>query len=533
MRTKENDLPAGWALAKIGDLIPKEGLFVDGDWVESKDQDPDGDVRLIQLADIGDGTFIDKSARFLTTDKAVELNCTFLKKGDLLIARMPEPLGRCCIFPLPGEEQFVTVVDVCAVRLSDTSANPKYIMHLINSPHTRTKIGALQSGSTRKRISPKNLATIKLPIPPRNEQDRIVSKIEELFSELDKGIESLKTARDELKVYRQSVLKYSFEGRLTAQWRKENKEKLETADQLLERIKREREARYRQQLEDWTAAIQDWETEGKQGKKPSKPRAPSTITLIADEIVERLPRLPEGWAWFRLGHIAEISGGLTKNQKRNSLPRKMRYLRVANVYADSVLADDIYEIGVTEEEARKVKLQSGDLLIVEGNGSIDQIGRVAVWADEVPECGHQNHLIRARLEANADPRFLLNFLLSPLGRDLIIEEASSTSGLHTLSISKVSNLIVPVASAGEEIAVLSQIGEKLSKVDGVLKEIEVELARSEALRQSILRKAFSGQLVAQDPNDEPATVLLARIRGEREEGISSNKNSNNIGKDAA
>ena len=101
-----------WVDASIGAIVAPDGLFTDGDWVETKDQDPNGTVRLIQLADIGDGNFLDKSARFLTRAKAHALNCTFLTKGDLLVARLAEPLGRCCIFPLDGDEEYVTVVDV-------------------------------------------------------------------------------------------------------------------------------------------------------------------------------------------------------------------------------------------------------------------------------------------------------------------------------------------------------------------------------------------------------------------------------------
>src|SRR5690348_15116201 len=100
MSNKNVELPTGWAAATLGELIGREGLFIDGDWIESKDQDPNGHVRLIQLADVGDGHFRDRSSRFLTHEKANELGCTFLQKGDLLIARMPDPLGRCCIFPL-------------------------------------------------------------------------------------------------------------------------------------------------------------------------------------------------------------------------------------------------------------------------------------------------------------------------------------------------------------------------------------------------------------------------------------------------
>src|SRR5882724_5654232 len=92
-------LPEGWAEAELTEAIGPGGVFVDGDWVESKDQDPAGDVRLIQLADIGDGEYRNRSARFLTSAKAAELGCTYLDPGDVLVARMPEPLGRACIFP--------------------------------------------------------------------------------------------------------------------------------------------------------------------------------------------------------------------------------------------------------------------------------------------------------------------------------------------------------------------------------------------------------------------------------------------------
>src|SRR5437016_728888 len=105
-------LPTGWSAATVGDLIGFDGVFCDGDWVESKDQDPLGDVRLIQLADVGDGAYRNRSKRFLTAAKATELSCTFIEQGDLLVARMPDPLGRVCIFPGDAKPS-VTVVDVC------------------------------------------------------------------------------------------------------------------------------------------------------------------------------------------------------------------------------------------------------------------------------------------------------------------------------------------------------------------------------------------------------------------------------------
>ncbi|WP_374032886.1 restriction endonuclease subunit S [Bdellovibrio bacteriovorus] len=156
----------------LGDALEDAIVFVDGDWVESKDQDPNGDIRLIQLADIGDGDFINKSLRFLTTAKAKELKCTLLEEGDILIARMPDPLGRACIFP-GLNQKCVTVVDVCIVRVNPKKIHNRYLMHALNSNDVRREIERLATGTTRQRISRGNLKTVEIPLPPLEEQKRI------------------------------------------------------------------------------------------------------------------------------------------------------------------------------------------------------------------------------------------------------------------------------------------------------------------------------------------------------------------------
>ncbi len=192
------------------DDITECGLFCDGDWIEKKDQDENGKVRLIQLADIGDGCFLDKSRKFINEETAQRLNCTFLQKGDILVSRLGVPLGKACIFPYDG--LFITAVDIAIVRVAKPDINTKYMMHLINSSAFRAKIAEYQSGTTRKRISRKNLVKIKFPLPEIDEQERIVSRIEELFSELDYAVETLIATKKQLEVYRQAVLKDVFGG---------------------------------------------------------------------------------------------------------------------------------------------------------------------------------------------------------------------------------------------------------------------------------------------------------------------------------
>ena len=183
-KEKKEHLPNGWALATIGDLVSQKGAFIDGNWVESKDQDPEGEVRLTQLADVGDGVYRNRSNRFMTRDKANQLRCTFLEPDDILIARMPEPLGRACLFP-GDSKPCVTVVDVCIVRVGTDEIDGKWLTYAINSPGFRASIGNLQTGTTRQRISRSNLATLTLKVPPLGEQRRIVKRVEQLLGICD------------------------------------------------------------------------------------------------------------------------------------------------------------------------------------------------------------------------------------------------------------------------------------------------------------------------------------------------------------
>jgi type I restriction enzyme, S subunit len=159
-------------VAPLSQLLKSALVFTDGDWVETKDQDPDGDVRLVQLADIGDGGFLDKSRRYLNSAAAKRLRCTFLEQGDVLVARMPDPLGRSCIFP-GSDRPAVSAVDVCIVRADHEELDARWLVHCLNSPDSRRQILGQATGTTRMRISRSNLGKILIPVVPIIEQRRI------------------------------------------------------------------------------------------------------------------------------------------------------------------------------------------------------------------------------------------------------------------------------------------------------------------------------------------------------------------------
>ena len=391
----------------LSELAGQNGLFTDGDWVESKDQDPDGEIRLLQLADVADGYFKDKSSRYLNTETAKRLRCTFLQENDILIARMPDPIGRSCLFPAI-EQKCATVVDVSVLRVDRSLADPNYVSRMINTVEFRKKIDQHVKGSTRTRISRGNLGSLKIPLPPLEEQKRIAGILDQA---------------DALRRLRARAL-----------------EKLNTLGQ---------------------AVFQEMFG------------ADSDITKRA------------------IDELGSVQGGLQVTASRERLPRKENYLRVANVYRDRLELDEIKTIGLTDAEFERTKLKNGDILIVEGHGNPNEIGRTAVWQGEVDDCVHQNHLIRFRPDANIVlPQYVSSYLNSKVGRQVLISTSRTTSGLNTISTAKVKAAKIPVPSLQDQKIFVQ-------RCEGI--EAELIVARrahekQEALFASLQSAAFQGKL---------------------------------------
>ena len=356
---------------------------------------------------------------------------------------------------------------------------------------------------------------IRVPLAPMNEQTRIVAKIEELFSELDKGVESLKTAQAKLNVYRQAVLKHAFEGKLTAKWREENKDKLEKPEKLLARIKQERAARYQRQLREWETAVKKWEESGA-GRRPVRPQKLKEISLLSLPETEILPSLPGGWSYLRLGLVInEPKYGTSKKCDYNY--KGIGVLRIPNVVRGVVDASDLKGAHFEEDEKRSYALRNGDILMIRSNGSISIVGKCAIITEAEEQYLYAGYLIRIRSNPVALlPDYLAALLSSHLLRSQIEHKAKSTSGVNNINSGEIQSLIVPLCSLSEQEVVVERLSACLSKTNAIEAEINNQLLKADALRQSILKKAFAGQLVPQDPHDEPASILLDRIWTERE-----------------
>jgi type I restriction enzyme S subunit len=200
---------------------------------------------------------------------------------------------------------------------------------------------------------------------------------------------------------------------------------------------------------------------------------------------------PKGWDVVPLGDISKVKGGLQVTPKRKDNPIEVPYLRVANVYRDQLVLDEVKLIRVTPEELERTALCTGDLLIVEGHGNSQEIGRSSVWDGSIPNCTHQNHLIRVILNSKrAEPTYISAFLNSSGGRRQLIQFGKTTSGLNTISTSnvKATKVLLPPLSEQKKYADLKQ------KTAVCLGDHQKHFQNTNNLFNSLLQRAFRGEL---------------------------------------
>lgn len=374
------------------------------------------------------------------------------------------------------------------------------LQHAVRQAAQRSMTG----GVGQMRVPASFLESLEIPIPPTPEVSRIADALDELFSDLDAGVAALERVREKLTLYRASVLKAAVEGTLTAEWRAAHPN-AEPASELLKRILAERR---RQWEEDQLAKFK------KKGKAPPKNWKAKYKEPVAPD-TSKLPHLPEGWCWTGIEQVcSEIRNGYSSRPDAES---GVPILRISAVRAYSLDLMDVRYLPGTASDYLDSLIRHRDLLFTRYNGTRRLVGVCAVVHKVERETAHPDKVIRARpLTTVETPSFIALAANIGASRSFLEKRIRTTAGQAGVSGTDIKALPVPLPPAEEQEAIVEITEDQLSVIDHLEGELHAKLLEAQSLRQSILRHAFTGQLVPQDPKDAPASELLKRIAAERE-----------------
>jgi type I restriction enzyme S subunit len=383
-------------------------------------------------------------------------------------------------------------------------SDPKFVAWLLR----QTDLKRFSSSTAVPTLNRNNVHKAEINLPPLAEQRRIVSKIESLQERSSRARRALSEVGPLLEQFRQSVLRAAFSGRLTADWRAAHRD-VEPATELLSRIRTERRHRWEQ------AELAKYEAKGKQPPKnwQDKYKEPAPVDDGA------LPELPDGWCWSRFEEVLdELRNGVSP--KPSETPPGTPLLRINSVRSRTVTLDEYRYLPDAGQFLDVYRIKDGDLLFTRYNGSIDLLGvcgmvrglddRVMLYPDK---------LMRVRFDHDdVIPEFVELYFASPGARSRVTQKAKTTSGQQGVSGGDIKAQPLVLAPIDEQREIVRRVRELLAAAEATVEEAAESESALTQLDQSILAKAFRGELVPQDPRDEPASELLARIRTTREAG---------------
>jgi type I restriction enzyme S subunit len=484
-----NGLPNGWAEATIGDLVQPK--------VSQEGADKGVSFIYVDISGVNNESKKIEDPRTLPCAEAPSRARQRLEEGDVLVSMTRPNLNAVAIVPASLDGAIgSTGFDV----LRPIEVAPGLLFYAVQTNGFIHAMCELVQGALYPAVRPKDIRAHRLPLPPLPEQHRIVEKIEELFSDLDVGVSALERAKANLKRYRASVLKSAVEGRLTEEWRKEHPQG-EDGQMLLDRILRERRDKWEK---DQLAQFK------KKGKEPPKnwqskyeePSAPDT---------SHLPKLPEGWVWATMPQLGVLDRGRSRHRPRNAkhlYGGKYPFIQTGDIRHANTFVRTYTQTYSDAGLAQSRLWPAGTLCIT----IAANIAETAILTFDA--CFPDSVVGFLPADDSVSARFLEAFLCTV---QKYLEAYAPATAQKNINLETLSEVAVPLPPPAEQEQIVALVEERLSQIDSAEKTIDAELIRSKRLRQSILKRAFEGQLVPQDPKDEPASVLLERIKATREQ----------------
>jgi type I restriction enzyme, S subunit len=437
-----------------------------------------------------------------------EVDTYRLKSGDILLAEAsgsPSEVGKPGLYVEGGQTH---CFQNTLIRVRATPELSRFLhLHFLGDV-LLGRFAKAARGVGIQHLGAEALSGWEVALPSLSEQQRIADAVDSYLTRLDDAVASLERARVKLKAYRASVLKAAVEGRLVpteASLARAEKRDYEPAEALLARILKERHRRWEEAELGRLKGAGKSPKDDKWKRKYEEPRLSESLAL---------PELPEGWTWARISILGDVQLGRQRAPAHHHGRHMRPYLRVANVFEDRIDTGDVKTMNFTPQEFETYRLRFGDILLNEGQ-SPHLIGRPAMYRDEVPGACFQNTLIRFRATSGIDPRFALVVFRAQLHARRYMRIAQITTNIAHLGAGRFGEIEFPLPPTEEQKRIADEVERLMSIANSVEFSLDHQQTRSTRLRQSILRWAFEGKLVDEDPNDEPAEKLLVRIRAER------------------
>lgn len=495
-----NELPAGWSETKLGDpFVWGSG----GTPLRTTSNYYGGGIPWVIIGDLDDGP-VSRTSETISQSGLAESSAKWVAEGSVLVA-MYGSIGKLGIAAIP-----LTTNQAIAFTQPPSGISNRYLFYYLMS--RRSALLGEGKGGTQSNISQTVIKAFPFVCAPSAEQPRIVDAIDSYVSRLDAAVATLEAAHTKLKAYRTSVLKTAVEGRLVpteAALAQAEKRDFEPADLLLKRMLSERRWRWEEvELAKLKAAGKSPRDE-KWKARYEEPKAPDK---------KELPALPEGWCWASVDQVGDVLLGRQRAPQYLTGQWSHPYLRVANIKDDHIDLDDVEEMDFDDAHFVKYQLRPGDILVSEGQ-SPHLVGQSAIYSGGIEGLCFQKTLHRFRaIEGGPTSEFAQLVFRAHVRMRVFQKVASITTNIAHLTLEKFKESRFPLPPAAEQERIFLEAERLLSVADAVENQVTMERSRIRRLRQAVLKWAFEGKLVDQDPNDEPAEELLERIRAERANG---------------